>query len=248
MPQAVPPGSTWNPRRTADGASCRAAPETTELEFAWTVCSDLFNAAVRVKEEPTDRRLFEEVIFCIVGGFGVGFEHALSVTNKVLGLGVAHPAWRDETLKTRLTEEFGRRQFEPPASDGSVRRYRYSSRKADLIVRARSWLLQRPGLVGRLQSVQPECRRRAELMQCPGLGPKSASWALRNVGLATELAILDVHIMRALRTAGRITVERLPRDYELVEASFLAWCRDLGAPPAAFDLFVWEWQRGSLTA
>jgi hypothetical protein len=38
----------------------------------------------------------------------------------------------------------------------------------------------------------------------------------------------------------------MPRDYEAVEQAFLMWCHELDAAPAAFDLFVWEWQRGTL--
>lgn len=49
-----------------------------------------------------------------------------------------------------------------------------------------------------------------------------------------------------MQAAGRVTRLRLPRDYGAAERAFLDWCRDLGALPAAFDLFVWEWQRGSL--
>jgi len=99
-----------------------------------------------------------------------------------------------------------------------------------------------------LQELGSEGKRRQLLCDCPGVGPKTASWLLRNLGLAFGLAVLDVHVMRALQMAGRITSERLPRDYDLVEAQFLLWCDELGASPAAFDLFVWEWQRGSLTS
>ncbi|MDO8473501.1 MAG: hypothetical protein Q7T05_06765 [Dehalococcoidia bacterium] len=38
----------------------------------------------------------------------------------------------------------------------------------------------------------------------------------------------------------------MPRDYEAVEDAFLKWCLELTAPPPAFDLFLWEWQRGTL--
>jgi len=31
-------------------------------------------------------------------------------------------------------------------------------------------------------------------------------------------------------------------NYDYVEARFSAWCGELGASPAAFDLFVWEWR------
>ena len=88
--------------------------------------------------------------------------------------------------------------------------------------------------------------QRGFLCQCPGIGPKTASWILRNLGLSNDLAVLDIHVIRALRDAGRIGSVNLPRDYEIAEYAFLNWCDELGADPAAFDLFIWEWQRGLL--
>lgn len=112
---------------------------------------------------------------------------------------------------------------------------------------ARTWLSGHADVVGELAAITSEQERRRFLSCCPGVGPKTASWLLRNLGLAEDLAILDVHLLRALRAAGRVGALRLPRDYELAERAFLDWCRELDAPAAAFDLFVWEWQRGSLT-
>jgi thermostable 8-oxoguanine DNA glycosylase len=63
------------------------------------------------------------------------------------------------------------------------------------------------------------------------------------VGLAERLAVIDIHVLRALVDAGRVGDVRLPRDYLAVEARFLEWCADIQAPPAAFDLLLWEWQR-----
>ena len=81
------------------------------------------------------------------------------------------------------------------------------------------------------------------------MGFKSASWLLRNIGLGSELAIIDVHVLRALLNAKRIPDDaQVPKDYELAEEAFLAWCDELNAPSEAFDLFVWHWQRGSLVS
>ncbi len=239
--------ASWNESHSeTPEVSIGRLPEVASLEAAWGICGDLFVEATSGESLPSDQRLFEEVMFCIVGGFGVEFEHAVSVAQRVLQLGLGDPGWGDERLEARLLEEFARPQFEPQRRDGRLRRYRYGGSKARLIVRARRWLLQQRNLVGRLEAMGCEQERRNVLMECPGLGPKSASWALRNVGLCVDLAILDVHVTRALRLAGRMTTERLPKDYDVVERSFLRWCRDSGAPPGAFDLFLWEWQRGSL--
>jgi thermostable 8-oxoguanine DNA glycosylase len=151
-------------------------------------------------------------------------------------------------LEALLRSELESPQFEPLRQDGTFRRYRFPVRKANLIVRARSWLRTRPPLLAELADLECERARRRLLCECPGIGAKTASWLLRNLGLAHELAIIDVHLLRALRAAGRVDNVVLPRDYELVEAAFLEWCRELNAPAAAFDLFVWEWQRGSLSA
>ena len=66
--------------------------------------------------------------------------------------------------------------------------------------------------------------------------------------MGDDLAILDVHVIRALKAAGRISHAQLPGDYEMVEEELLRWCRELNASPPAFDLFLWEWQRGSLVS
>ena len=89
--------------------------------------------------------------------------------------------------------------------------------------------------------------RRSFLSECPGMGFKSSSWLLRNLGIGSELAIIDVHVFRALLKAKRIPDDlQIPKDYEMAEEAFLAWCDEIDAPSAAFDLFVWHWQRGTL--
>jgi thermostable 8-oxoguanine DNA glycosylase len=72
---------------------------------------------------------------------------------------------------------------------------------------------------------------------------KTASWLLRNCGWAKNLAILDIHLMRALHEAGIIDEALLPRDYEVVETAYLHWAEQLGACPAALDRFLWDVQR-----
>jgi N-glycosylase/DNA lyase len=233
------------PSAVHDGHFNRPDP-VRELESAWMICADLFEGITQPPRVVRRSQVHREFLFCLLGGFGVSFELASSATDVIGKLTPFDPEWHEDRLRTRLAKELSKPQFHPECCDGRLRRYRFAERKADVIVQARRWLLRRDNLLHDLRGLESERDRRQLLAGCPGIGPKTASWLLRNLGLAFELAILDVHVMHALKAAGRITSEKLPRDYERVEAQFLKWCHELHAPPAAFDLFVWEWQRGSI--
>jgi thermostable 8-oxoguanine DNA glycosylase len=66
---------------------------------------------------------------------------------------------------------------------------------------------------------------------------------LRNCGRASNAAILDVHLLRALVEADVVRDITLPRDYLAVEDAYLRWAEELRACPAALDLFLWDVQR-----
>lgn len=215
---------------------------TRALEEAWMLCRDLFQETrVSPAAEPES-----ELLFCLLGGFGVSFEHNRSAADVVGQLDPFGPDRSDVELRQLLDCTLSAPQFEPRRRDGSLRRYRYGRQKVDVIVRARAWLVSCRPLEQTLRGLPSGRERRALLCGCPGVGPKTASWLLRNVGLGDDVAIVDIHLLRALRAAGRVAEIRLPRDYELAEKAFLGWCRDLDAPPPAFDFFVWAWQRGTL--
>jgi thermostable 8-oxoguanine DNA glycosylase len=188
----------------------------------------------------------QELVFCLLGGHGVSFELARSATDVVMTLCPFDPGWRPTDLAAALQAELSAAKFDPRRRDGSLRRYRYPVRKAELVTAAVAWVSVNGPLSIHLAELPSEFERREWLCQCPGIGPKSASWFLRNTGAAKELAILDVHILRAMREAGRLGEASLPRDYAAVEALFREWCEELGASVFALDLFLWQWQRGDL--
>lgn len=217
-----------------------------DLEAAWALCADLYCSIAEPTATWDHRSFYGEMLFCLLGGFGVSYELARSAAAVIGTVQPFNPTWCESVLARRLVTELSQPQFEPLSAAGGLRRYRFPNRKSDLLIRARRWVLSQGDVATTLLAIPVEVERRRFLCSCPGIGPKTASWLLRNVGLAHELAILDVHVVRALKAAGRIGTERLPRDYEVMEDAFLDWCKALDAPPAAFDLFVWEWQRGSL--
>jgi thermostable 8-oxoguanine DNA glycosylase len=212
----------------------------------WHELRTRYDALFDVRLDVSEDLLRDEALFCLLGGHGVPYELALSATRQLLALDLFSPEWKPRALEARLRQELSSPQFEPRRHSGELRRYRYPKRKASLIVSARAWFLDEAPVLDRLRGTDDERVRRELLCSCPGFGHKTASWLLRNVGLGRGLAIIDVHVLRALVEERRLVDVRLPRDYARVEEEFLAWCEELDASPAAFDLFLWEWQRGSL--
>lgn len=228
--------------------SSKAPIELPAWHSVWEEHAATYQSKIPTLAASGEMGLRHELVFCLLGGHGVTFELALSATDVVMALCPFESFWTRSKLKQALRDELSGAQFDPRRKNGSLRRYRYPNRKAGLLLEARNWVLANGGIGHVLTEVQCEYRRREWLCTCPGIGPKSASWLLRNTGYADSLAILDVHILRAMEDAGRLPPIQLPRDYELAEACFLAWCNELDAPASALDLFLWEWQRGDLEA
>lgn len=241
---------TDSPARSAPVAPCvseELAGDATahlSIEEAWRIVSDLYCAALTPRRVSDSGDVETELLFCLLGGSGVTFEHALSATQAVSPLRPFSDGWLEADLEEALSSLLSRPRFEPRKQDGQLRRYRFPRSKAATLVKARRWVLANGPLMELLLMFDCDRARRRFLIECPGVGLKTASWLLRNLGLGTEVAIIDIHVQRALTRTGRLADDaRMPRDYELAEGVFLEWCRELDAPPAAFDLFVWDWQR-----
>ena len=217
------------------------------IEHAWRVVADLYCEAVPPSRLSAWPDLEHELLFCLLGGFGVTYEQGRSAAAIISRLDPFSDDRSDDVLFETIAWRLEQPWFEPRRQDGSLSRYRFPRHKASVLVSARRWLRDNETLGERLRGLD-SCKKRRELLsECPGVGFKTASWVLRNLGLGADLAIIDTHVLRALSDSGRVPeTVRLPRDYELAEDAFLEWCAELDAPPAAFDLFMWDWQRGAL--
>ena len=221
--------------------------DTQSIEGAWRVVGDLYCQAAYPCEVVELQAIEDELLFCLLGGFGITFEHGRSASATIRPLRPFASDWKDEQLFETILRALTQPQFEPRRRDGSLRRFRFPKQKASVILKARQWVRSQDPLDECFLQLGNAKDRRSFLNECPGMGFKSASWLLRNLGLGSDLAIIDVHVLRALLNAKRIPdTVRIPRDYEMAEEAFLAWCDELDAPSAAFDLFVWQWQRGTL--
>lgn len=199
--------------------------------------------AQQAQQPSPEDELRHELLFCLLGGHGVSFELASSACEVIARLRPFGKGWTVPTLRSAVRKELSKAQFEPLRRDGSPRRYRFPKRKAEVVSAAAQWVRAQGSIEAGLASLASEGERREWLCGCPGVGFKTASWLLRNCGWARELAILDVHLLRAMRELGLVEGVSLPRDYVFVEEIFLRWALELGATPGALDLFLWDLQR-----
>lgn len=232
---------------TLDTCQTQMSTGSLSVECAWHIVDDLYVEAIKPSETMGRIEVENELIFCLMGGFGVTYELGRSAASLICQLRPFSEEWGDEDLFNAISEALMKPQFDPVKADGTPRRYRFPFRKASAIVKARNWLHCNGPIHQRLLELESDRERREFLSECPGMGLKTASWLLRNLGMGAGLATVDVHVFRALAEAERIPNHlQMPRDYELVEEAFLEWCNEMQAPPAAFDLFLWHWQRGTL--
>lgn len=85
---------------------------------------------------------------------------------------------------------------------------------------------------------------RAWLMSIRGIGPKVASWVVRNHRNSEAVAVVDVHIRRAGAIIGlydRALAES--SKYFTLEREFLNFARAIGAAPTSLDALMWRFMR-----
>lgn len=171
--------------------------------------------------------LREEVAACLLGGHGIparigveAFEHLKAKRAFV------SKAPSEDKLRAWLSE--------PLLVDGRKVHYRFASQKAKYLAATLKQL--------RENEVRGLCGRdlRNHLVQLPGVGHKTASWIARNWLDADDVAILDIHILRAGVIAGFLDSElSVERHYLKLEEQFLSFSRGLGVRASELDAVIW---------
>jgi len=201
----------------------------------WGLCGALFSPAYwRAKTYGVDkalsvrlgRNLLEEAAACLLGGHGLPADVGVAAFRHLRDSGVLTPESTEEKIRIRLNE---------PLRVGSrLVRYRFVRQKskylADLLA---AYRVSAPP--------QAPLELRQWLLKIPGFGPKTASWVVRNHCDSDEVAILDIHIVRACQYVGAFPADvKLPRDYASLERRFIAFARAIGVRPACLDAVIWE--------
>ena len=128
--------------------------------------------------------LAEEVTACLLGGHGIPADIGLAAYHAVRSAGMIDTAANAEEYEAVLSA--------PLAVPGRARavRYRFARQRAERL--AGSLLL----LEARTPPREPLALR-SWLTELPGIGPKTASWIVRNRFACDHVAIIDVHVHRA---------------------------------------------------
>lgn len=170
--------------------------------------------------------LQEEVAACLLGGHGIPAEVGLAAFARLRDGGALSDAVSAEELTKQLSE--------PLKVGGRSIRYRFAAQKAKYLHEAMYRLAteRAPMTSGR--------QLRDWLTELPGIGLKTASWIARNALDADDVAILDIHILRAGALSGffdpDLTVER---HYRALEDRFIEFSRCLQVRPSELDSVIW---------
>lgn len=170
--------------------------------------------------------LYDEVALCMLGGFGMPYELALAAFTAVHNQVLRHDPTPDESAIQAVL-------LRPLRVGTASRRYRFPRQRAQRLSQALLHLHSTPTPVDPLEV-------RDWLTSAPGIGPKTASWIVRNRWPDAPVAILDVHVLRA---GVRATVfpenARVSSEYRKLEALFIAWAGVEAARPADLDATIW---------
>lgn len=174
--------------------------------------------------------LREEVAACLLGGFGLPFELGLAAFGAVRDSG----ALAEGCIVSAADLELLLRQ--PLLVGGATRRYRFPRQRSQRLAAALAFLESGP-------PPDDPVEVRDWLTEAPGIGPKTASWIVRNHYGCEDVAVLDVHVLRAGVSAD--VFDRgwtAARSYSVLERLFLAWAEHGGVSPADLDAVIWAEQ------
>ncbi len=176
--------------------------------------------------------LAEETGFCLLGGYGIKYEVNAAAFDRLQAARVF-----DLDFMVEEAEILALLKAPLQVNDRDVR-YRFPNQRARRLASMRESL----GKVS-LNFRDPIGMRRA-LLAIEGIGPKTASWIVRNVLGSDEVAIIDVHILRACTNMGVFPSDiRLPRDYEPLERRFIAFSNAIHVRPSVLDAVMWSEMR-----
>jgi N-glycosylase/DNA lyase len=180
---------------------------------------------------PIGSSLREELAACMLSGYGIPSEIGLAAFERLRGIGML-----DGNASALEIEQY---LAQPMTMAGRQVRYRFFRSKGRFLARA----MAKFDDLGSLEDVFPS-EVRSRLLTLPGVGPKTASYVVRNYFGSDDVAILDVHITRASKMMRVFSEEADPqRHYFELERQFLDFARAIDVRPSVLDNLIWHAMR-----
>ena len=175
--------------------------------------------------------LIEEIIMCLLGGYGIPSEMGIMAFDRLKQEGLISRKADHDSILDALSRPFVGKSNKPV-------RYRFANQKAGYIYH----FLNREDLCD-IPS-HNDLALRKWLMGLRGIGPKTASWITRNWLHSERVAILDIHILRAGILTGFFAKElNVSNDYYHLEYQYLNFCKGIEVLPSNMDAIIWSYMK-----
>jgi N-glycosylase/DNA lyase len=171
----------------------------------------------------------EEVVMCILGGYGIPSEIGIIAFNRL----------KEQRLIRRNVsyDEIHNVLSKPMAiSYEKYIRYRFYNQKTKYIYS----FLNRDDLDNIPQ--HNDIHLRNWLLTVDGIGLKTASWITRNWLKSDKVAIIDIHLMRAGKLTGFFQIIS-DEGYLELEKKYLAFCDALEVHASNMDAIIWGYMK-----
>ncbi|WP_113663993.1 8-oxoguanine DNA glycosylase [Pedobacter nanyangensis] len=211
----------------------------------WGVCYQLYTPAFwklqyvmnTFSDEQTAHQiggnLIEEIIQCILGGYGIPSEMGTMAFERLRQRGLIQKQITFDSILVAMKEPFINNQ-------NKLVNYRFAHQKSVYI----HDFLNREDLDEIPDN--DDLRLREWLMGLKGIGPKTASWITRNWLRSERVAILDIHILRAGMITGFFDKHlNVTTQYYHLEANYLNFCNLLEVRPSDMDAIIWSYMKNN---
>lgn len=173
--------------------------------------------------------IIEEIVMCILGGYGIPSEMGIIAFNRLKEREIINNRVSFHDIYDALSSPF---ELE---SDKQVT-YRFYNQKSRYIHK----FLTRNDL----DSIPEhnDLLLRNWLLSVDGVGLKTASWVTRNWLHSNNVAILDIHLLRAGKLTGFFESEILS-DYLKLERQYLDFCSAISVKASDMDAIIWSFMK-----
>jgi thermostable 8-oxoguanine DNA glycosylase len=173
--------------------------------------------------------IIEEVVMCILGGYGIPSEIGIIAFNCLKE--------KDAITRNASFEKIYEVLSRPMqiTMKKSIR-YRFYNQKSKYIYK----FLNRKDLDE--IPLSNDIKLRSWLLTIDGIGLKTASWITRNWLKSDNVAIIDIHLFRAGKLTGFFS-DRAISNYLKLEREYLAFCEALHVVASDMDAVIWGYMK-----